>query len=71
MNITLETDYAVKIVDCLAGAFPKRVDAAKISVETGVTLRFSLKILSKLAANNIVNSFKGAKGGYELASSPN
>ncbi len=69
MHITLEADYAVRIVQCLA-ANAKRMDAAQISEYTGVTLRFSLKILRKLAANGIVASFKGAKGGYELAKSP-
>ena len=70
MNITLEADYAVMIVDCLSGSYPKRMDAASISKETGVTLRFSLKILSKLVGAGIVNSFKGANGGYELARHP-
>ncbi|MEG2144357.1 MAG: Rrf2 family transcriptional regulator [Oscillospiraceae bacterium] len=70
MNITLEADYAVKIVDCLALNYPKRVDATTLSLKTGVTLRFSLKILHKLAVSGIVCSFKGAKGGYELTQSP-
>ena len=70
MNITLEADYAVKIVDCLADVYPKRLDAATISLTTGVTLRFSLKILNKLVASGIVCSFKGAKGGYELSAPP-
>ena len=70
MNITLEADYAVKIVDCLAKSYPKRMDASSISEETGVTLRFSLKILSKLAGSKIVCSFKGANGGYELSRPP-
>ena len=66
MHITLEADYAVRIVQCLA-INNERMDAASISEKTGVTLRFSLKILRKLVANGIVCSFKGAKGGYELA----
>lgn len=69
MHITLETDYAVRITGCLAEN-GTRMDAAKISEKTGVTLRFALKILRKLAAANIVKSYKGAKGGYELAKSP-
>ena len=70
MNLTLEADYAVMLVQCLSENYPKRMDAASISKETGVTLRFSLKILSKLAGAKIVNSFKGANGGYELARHP-
>ncbi len=69
MFITLETDYAVRIVYCLARS-GKRTGASEISESTGVTLRFALKILHKLVANGIVRSFKGAKGGYELARTP-
>lgn len=69
MHINLESDYAVRIVYCLAQK-KERLDAASISEITGVTLRFSLKILRKLVAGDIVKSFKGAKGGYELAKNP-
>ena len=66
MHITLESDYAVRIVSCLAQS-GGRMDAKKIAGQTGVTLRFSLKILRKLAAGGVVRSYKGTKGGYELA----
>ncbi len=70
MHITLETDYAVRIVTYLAASAQQRIDAKTISDSTGVTLRFSLKILRNLGAKGIVRSYKGAKGGYELAHSP-
>lgn len=66
MHITLEADYAVRIVDCLA-CNCRRMDAKSIAAQTSVSLRFSLKILHKLVAGGIVRSYKGAKGGYELA----
>ena len=66
MHITRETDYAVRIVYCLANSDGRR-DANSISKEMGVTLRFSLKILHKLTQSGIVKSYKGSKGGYELA----
>ncbi|MBR5484944.1 MAG: Rrf2 family transcriptional regulator [Oscillospiraceae bacterium] len=69
MNITLEADYAIRIVHCLS-MHGKRMDAKHISELTGVTLRFSLKILRKLVGAGIVKSFKGTQGGYELAKSP-
>lgn len=69
MRITQEADYAVRIVDCLA-KYKKRLDAGKISEITGVTLRFTLKILRKLGISGIVVSFKGVGGGYELARDP-
>lgn len=66
MHITLESDYAIRIVDKLSKA-EGRIDAKTISEETGVTLSFSLKILRKLASGGIVKSYKGSKGGYILA----
>ena len=66
MYITLEADYAVRIVDCLA-QHQMRMDAKSLSAATGVTLRFALKILRKLVAEGIVRSDKGTQGGYELA----
>lgn len=65
MHITLEADYAVRIVSCLAQS-KERLEAKAISGKTGVTLRFSLKILRKLVAGGIVKSYKGIHGGYEL-----
>ena len=66
MHITLEADYAVRIVHCLAKN-GQRMDAKSISDETGVTLRFSLKILRKLVSAGIIKSYKGTQGGYETA----
>ena len=69
MHITLEADYAVRIVHCLAKN-GGRMDAKRLAACTGVTLRFSLKILRKLVAEGIIRSFKGTSGGYELAKPP-
>ena len=67
--MTQEADYAVRIVYCLAQEQARR-DAKYISENMGVSLRFSLKILRKLVASGIVKSFKGQRGGYELAKPP-
>ena len=66
MLLNLETDYAIRIIDCLA-ASGERMDGKTIAEETGVTQRFSLKILNRLVSSNLVKSYKGAKGGYVLA----
>ena len=66
MHITQESDYAIRIVYCLAKSSARR-DARGISEEINVSLRFSLKILGKLVQSGIVTSFKGNRGGYELA----
>jgi Rrf2 family protein len=67
MVMTLEADYAVRIVDVLARAEGKTTDAHAISRQTQVPLRFALKILRKLVASGLIVSYKGAHGGYALA----
>ena len=69
MRITLESDYALRIVSMLANA-EGRLDANTIAEKTSVSLRFALKILNKLTIGGIVASFKGAKGGYMLKKAP-
>ena len=66
MFLNNETDYAIRIVSCLAKS-NTRIDAATIAEQTGVTQRFTLKILHRLVQGGIVKSFKGNKGGYILA----
>ncbi|MBQ0083496.1 MAG: Rrf2 family transcriptional regulator [Clostridiales bacterium] len=69
MFLNSETDYAIRIVSCLAEN-GGRVDAQTVSEQTGVTQRYSLKILHKLTCSGIVKSYKGAKGGYVLSRPP-
>ena len=69
MHITLETDYAIRIVCLLAGE-AGRLDAGSISGRTGVSTGFSLKILRKLVGAGLVRSYQGKQGGYELAADP-
>lgn len=69
MYITLESDYAVRIMSFLAKRREK-LDAKTIAENTGVTLRFALKILRKLVAAGVVQSFKGIQGGYLIAREP-
>ena len=65
MRITLESDYALRIVSALA-RHDGIVDAKTLSDETSVTLQFTLKILHKLVHSDIVKSYKGVRGGYCL-----
>jgi Rrf2 family protein len=65
MRITLESDYALRIVSELAKR-TEIVDAKTISALTSVTEKFTLKILRKLVKGGYVKSFKGANGGYGL-----
>ena len=45
-------------------------DAKTISDDTSVTIRFTLKILHKLVVGDLVESYKGSRGGYKLKRSP-
>ena len=65
MRITLESDYALRILSTLA-LQEQVTDAKTLSEKTSVTLRFTLKILHKLVQGNIVCSYKGVRGGYKL-----
>ncbi len=65
MRITLESDYALRIISELATRDGK-VDAGTISELTSVTEKFTLKILRKLVKGGYVKSYKGANGGYTL-----
>ena len=69
MRITLESDYALRILTALA-KHDEIVDAGTLSEETSVTPRFTLKILHKLVGEGIVRSYKGVMGGYRLLLSP-
>lgn len=70
MRITLESDYALRIISALAQNNDV-IDATALSEKTSVTPRFTLKILHKLVQGDLVISYKGSKGGYKLKKSPN
>ena len=65
MKITMETDYAMRIMRSLAKR--GRSDAKTVSDDVNAPLRFTVKILGKLSSARLVNSFKGVGGGYELS----
>ena len=69
MRITLESDYALRIIVALAEEISV-IDAKSLSDKTLVTQRFTLKILHKLVKGGLVSSYKGVKGGYMLKLKP-
>ena len=70
MRMTHEADYALRIVYTLARR-QKQLSAKTLSDETGVTIRFTLKILRRLSECKIVAANKGASGGYYLTADMN
>ncbi|MBC2850022.1 Rrf2 family transcriptional regulator [Cetobacterium sp. 8H] len=69
MLISREVDYGVRIVLLLCEA-NRKMDAKEISEISGVSIRFTLKILGKLTSSDLVESFRGAKGGYIISKKP-
>lgn len=66
MRITHEADYAIRIMYCLA-EHGSKISAKQIADESGVPIRFALKILRRLTQAGLTASYKGVSGGYELA----
>lgn len=70
MQITRETDYAIRSIYYLAERFGKTASISQISENTSVPVDFLAKILQKLAKTGIVKSHRGVKGGFGLAKQP-
>lgn len=72
MRITIECDYALRIVLYLAKiGMENKTDASTIAETQKIPQRFSAKILRKLTMAKVIKSFKGVKGGYSLVKPPN
>ena len=70
MRITQEADYAIRFVYILAKHQDTVQGAAQLSQAAATPERYTLKILHKLKHQGIVQSVKGAHGGYRLACAP-
>jgi Rrf2 family protein len=71
MEITQETDYAVRCILYLArcsGGNPVMIET--IAAEMGIPRSFLAKILQRLAKAELVKSFRGVKGGFQLNRPP-
>ena len=70
MEITRETDYAIRCVLYLARKKEKVLMVDEISRNMAIPRSFLAKILQKLTKGKIVTSFRGVKGGFQLAKRP-
>ncbi len=68
--IIRETDYAIRCVLHLAGKKDEVMMVNEISRENNIPKSFLAKILQKLTRAEIVRSFRGVKGGYQIAKEP-
>ncbi|MDO8282097.1 MAG: Rrf2 family transcriptional regulator [Thermodesulfovibrionia bacterium] len=70
MQITRETDYAVRCLIHLSGTPDEVVVIDEIAGIRDVPRSFLAKILQKLSKAGIVTSYRGVKGGFQLARKP-
>lgn len=70
MEITRETDYAIRCVLHLSEKPDEIIMVDEIAKARAIPKSFLSKILQKLAKANIVKSYRGVKGGFQLARKP-
>lgn len=70
IRINRETDYGIGILSLMARSRDTRYNAATLAEQRGLPLPIVSKILKHLARDGILVSYRGAKGGYGLARSP-
>lgn len=70
MQITRETDYAIRCVYYLKNKPDEVTMVDEIAREMCIPKSFLAKILQKLSRAKIVQSYRGVKGGFQLARKP-
>jgi len=70
MQITKETDYAIRCVLHLSQDPDKVIMVDAIARNKKIPKSFLAKILQKLSKAGIVKSFRGVNGGYQLGKHP-
>jgi Rrf2 family protein len=70
MQITRETDYAIRCVHFLSSRHDRTLIVDRIAEQMCIPKTFLAKILQKLVKAGIVKSFRGAKGGCQLTRGP-
>lgn len=69
VRVTQESDYAIRMC-CALDEAGEVLDTGELSERVAISKSIALKVLRKLRTAGIVNSHKGAEGGYELAVDP-
>ena len=69
MQITVTTDYAIRILLCLASE-NRQYTAGEIEKSAGISKAYIMKIMQKLKKKGWVKSAEGVSGGYYLAVTP-
>src|SRR5690242_21457546 len=67
IRVSRLADYASVVMACLARHPGEVLSAAQVGEETNLELPTVSKLLKQLARADLVESFRGAAGGYRLA----
>src|SRR5688500_5044415 len=71
IRLSRQADYAILLLGRIAGQEAGSVHAAPdLSAQTGVPVAMVSKILKLLARGRLLDSHRGARGGYSLAKPP-
>ena len=67
LRVSRLTDYACVLMTCLAQGPRETMSAADLAVLTRLELPTVSKLMKRLSRGGLVNSSRGAQGGYRLA----
>lgn len=70
MLVTRETDYAVRCILYLAQDRDRTASVTEVAKAMHIPKSFLAKILQRLVRNGILESIRGAQGGFRLAMKP-
>ncbi len=67
LRISKLTDYAIVVTAAMAADAQRIFSAAELALDTHLETPTVAKVLKTLARSDLVRSFRGASGGYQLA----
>ena len=70
LTISREANYAVRVMAHMAAASEQRIQARTLAEAEHIPESFLLKILHTLTRSRLLRSFRGVRGGYQLAMDP-
>lgn len=70
LRVSKLTDYATLVMTCLAGAGDEVLSAQQLAERARLETPTVSKVLKQLAAAGLVDSWRGATGGYRLSRAP-
>ncbi|GIX33016.1 MAG: transcriptional regulator [Lysobacterales bacterium] len=70
LRVSRLSDYAAAVMGCLAAEPARILSAAEIAEQAHLELPTVSKLLKRLAHAGLVESFRGARGGYRLRRDP-